>query len=89
MRRRGLRRVAGMAAIGGVAHYAGRKSAQAEERGKQVEAQQAQAAPQEAAPEASADDKLEQLKKLGELRDAGTITEAEFEREKQKLLASD
>ena len=88
MRRRGLRRVAGMAAIGGVAHYAGRKSAQAEERGKQVEAQQAQAAPQEAAPEASADDKLEQLKKLGALKDAGVISEAEFGVEKQKILAS-
>lgn len=88
MRRRGLRRVATMAAVGGVAHYAGRKSAQAEERGKQVEAQQAQAAPQEAAPEASADDKLEQLKKLGALKDAGVITEAEFGVEKQKILAS-
>jgi membrane protease subunit (stomatin/prohibitin family) len=88
MRRRGLRRVAGMAAVGGVAHYAGRKSAQAEERGKQVEAQQAQAAPQEAAPEASADEKLEQLKKLGALKDAGVITEAEFGVEKQKILAS-
>ena len=92
-RRRGLRRVAGMAAVGGVAHYAGRKSAQAEERGKQVEAQQAQAAPAEAAPaqdapQPSDDDKLERLKKLGELRDSGVITEAEFGVEKQKILAS-
>ena len=96
-RRRGLRRVAGMAAVGGVAHYAGRKSAQAEERGKQVEAQQAQAAPApaqaapapaQAAPQPSDDDKLERLKKLGELRDSGVITEAEFGVEKQKILAS-
>jgi membrane protease subunit (stomatin/prohibitin family) len=87
-RRRGLRRVAGMAAVGGVAHYAGRKSAQAEERGKQVEAQEAQAAPAEAAPQPSDDDKLERLKKLGELRDSGVITEAEFGVEKQKILAS-
>ncbi len=87
-RRRGLRRVAGMAAVGGVAHYAGRKSAQAEERGKQVEAQEAQAAPAEAAPQPSDDDKLERFKKLGELRDSGVITEAEFGVEKQKILAS-
>jgi membrane protease subunit (stomatin/prohibitin family) len=77
-----------MAAVGGVAHYAGRKSAQAEERGKQVEAQQAQAAPAEAAPQQSDDDKLERLKKLGDLRDSGVITEAEFGVEKQKILAS-
>ena len=87
-RRRGLRRVAGMAVVGGVAHHAGKKSAQAEERGKQLEAQQAEAAPQQAAPEASGDEKLERLKKLGELRDAGVITEAEFGVEKQKILAS-
>ena len=92
-RRRGLRRVAGMAVVGGVAHHAGKKSAQAEEREKQLEAQQAQAAPQQAAPQpaapaASADEKLERLKKLGELRDAGVITEAEFGVEKQKILAS-
>ncbi len=87
-RRRGLRRVAGMAAVGGVAHYAGRKSAQAEERGKQVESQQAQAAQEQAAPQPSGDDKLEKLKKLGALRDSGVITEAEFGVEKQKILAS-
>ena len=77
-----------MAVVGGVAHHAGKKSAQAEERGKQLEAQQAEAAPQQAAPEASGDEKLERLKKLGELRDAGVITEAEFGVEKQKILAS-
>ncbi len=78
MRRRGLRRVAGMAVVGGVAYYAGRKTAQAEER---------KAQPSESAPSGD-EDKLEQLKKLGELRDAGTITEEEFEREKQKIMAS-
>jgi hypothetical protein len=29
---------------------------------------------------------LEQLKQLGELRDAGVLTEAEFEAQKAKLL---
>jgi membrane protease subunit (stomatin/prohibitin family) len=77
-----------MAAVGGVAYHAGSKSAQASERGKQVEAQQAQAAQEQATPQPSGDDKLEKLKKLGELRDSGVITEAEFGVEKQKILAS-
>ena len=86
MRRRGLRRVAGMAVVGGVGYYAGRKSAQAEER----KAQPSESAPPATSQEPSGEgDKLEQLKKLGELRDAGTITEAEFEREKQKIMAAE
>ncbi len=83
MRRRPLRRVVGVAAVGAVvgggAYYAGKKSAQAEER---------KAQPSESAPSGD-EDKLEQLKKLGELRDAGTITEEEFEREKQKIMAAE
>ena len=44
----------------------------------------AQAAPPPAAaPEV---DPLEQLKKLGELRDAGVLTDAEFEVQKEKIL---
>ncbi len=39
-----------------------------------------------AAPEASMDDKVEQLKKLAELRDAGIITEQEFGAQKAKIL---
>ena len=43
-----------------------------------------QAAPAPAAaPEV---DPLEQLKKLGELRDAGVLTDAEFEVQKEKIL---
>ena len=79
----------GMAAVGAVAggagYYAGRKSAQAEER----KAQPSESAPPATSQEPSGEaDKLEQLKKLGELRDAGTITEEEFEREKQKIMAA-
>jgi len=85
MRRRGLRRVAGMAAVGGVAYYAGRKGAQAEERKAQLSESAPPATSQEPPGE---EDKLEQLKKLGELRDAGTITEEEFQREKQKIMAA-
>lgn len=58
-------------------------------------AQQDQAAPtvqtaQPAAPAAAAglsmDDKLAQLKQLGDLRDAGIISEAEFEIKKHQVL---
>ena len=36
---------------------------------------------------ASTDDKLAQLKELGELKTAGILTEAEFEAQKAKILA--
>ena len=36
---------------------------------------------------ASTDDKLDQLKKLGELKTAGVLTDAEFEAQKAKILA--
>jgi hypothetical protein len=35
---------------------------------------------------ASMDDKLAQLKQLGELRDAGVLSDAEFEGQKDKIL---
>jgi hypothetical protein len=58
-------------------------------------AEQAPAAPpepvqdQEEPPAApSTDDKLAQLKQLGELRDAGVLTDAEFEAQKGKILSA-
>ena len=54
---------------------------------QQYDAQQAQAAPQAAAPAAtSQEDKLEQLKTLGELKASGVLTDAEFEVQKDKIL---
>jgi putative oligomerization/nucleic acid binding protein len=44
-------------------------------------------APVQQAPPPEADP-LEQLKKLGELKAAGVLTEAEFEAQKAKILAS-
>lgn len=41
---------------------------------------------EQAAP-AAATDPMEQLRKLGELRDAGVVTDAEFETKKAELLA--
>ena len=44
------------------------------------------AAPAAAAPAASMDDKLAQLKQLGELKDAGILTQAEFDAKKALIL---
>ena len=47
--------------------------------------------PQAAAPApsgATTDDKLAQLKQLGELRESGVLTDAEFEATKLKILGS-
>ena len=49
--------------------------------------QQAAAAPPPPAPAAGGDDMLDQLKQLGELKQAGVLTEAEFEAQKAKILA--
>ncbi len=59
---------------------------------EQEAAQQPQyqeAPPQQAPPPAapSTDDKLDQLKQLGELKTAGVLTDAEFEAQKAKILA--
>ncbi len=48
--------------------------------------QQYAPAPPEPAGPASQQDMLDQLKQLGELRDAGVLTEAEFAAQKAKLL---
>ena len=94
VRRRPLMRAA---MVGGGAYYAGKRSQERSEREadqeyrlQQLETQQG--APQAAPPPAPApaggmtDDTIEQLKKLGELRDSGVLTDEEFEAQKQKIL---
>ncbi|MGW1890559.1 SHOCT domain-containing protein [Streptomyces sp. NPDC002004] len=55
-------------------------------------AQQAPAAPPQPAPSAPAavsmEDKIDQLKQLGELKAQGVLSEAEFEEQKGRILAS-
>ena len=69
-----------------------RADAKAEEQYQQ-QAQQAQEyveaapAPAPAAPETSTEDLIAQLKKLGELKEAGVLDDAEFQVAKAKLLA--
>lgn len=53
---------------------------------EQQEQQQA-APPPAAAPGAASDDSLDQLQRLGELRASGVLTEAEFQVQKERILA--
>jgi hypothetical protein len=80
--------------VGGMGYMAGKSAANRtareesqEQRLSGMESQQAAAASAPAAG-APAGGKVEQLKQLGELRDSGVLTPEEFEREKQKILAS-
>jgi hypothetical protein len=61
-----------------------------EQQYQQQQYQQQQYAPPPAAPAAPAapaeDDMIEQLQKLGQLRDQGILTDAEFQAQKAKLL---
>ena len=54
---------------------------------QQQQYQQPPPPPQAAPAAAPADDMIEQLQKLGQLRDSGVLTDAEFEAQKAKLLA--
>jgi hypothetical protein len=70
---------------------AGRWAAQDDQAYAAQQPQYAEPPPQYAAPPApaapSADDRLDQLQKLGELKAAGVLTDAEFEAQKAKILA--
>jgi len=84
-----------------VGHHAATKSAQQQQTDAQQNAQiadvqdqqaaqQQQAAPQAAAPAPTGmtDEKINQLKQLGQLHESGILTDAEFDAQKQKLLNS-
>ena len=90
MRRRPLRRAAVIGGVAAVAHHAGTKSAQAQAAEQQqiADQQPAPAAPVAAAPEAGGADMVTQLENLKKLLDEGVLTQAEFDMQKQKLLAS-
>ena len=63
------------------------KWAAQEQQQQQAEAPPAAPAPAAAPPQGGGmDDKLAQLKQLGELKDAGVLTDAEFEVQKDKIL---
>jgi hypothetical protein len=69
--------------------WADQEQAQAYDQ-QQAEQQQqpVYAAPPPAAPSADMDSKLAQLKELGQLREQGVLTDAEFEAQKSAILNS-
>lgn len=98
-----IRGVARTAVIAGTAtHVSNNVSRRQANRWNAKEQQQAAAQPQYAEPQyappppppapapvgASTDDKLAQLTQLGQLRDAGVLTDIEFEVQKSKILSS-
>jgi hypothetical protein len=96
-----IRGVARTAAIAGTAtavsnrvsrRQAGRWAAQEDQQAAQQQQYAAPppeyAPPPPAAPPADMDAKLAQLKDLAALRDAGVLTGAEFEQQKNKILSS-
>lgn len=83
-----LRGVARTAAIAGTATaVSNRVSRRQQNRWAQQEEQQS-APPPAPAPAAPAQDPIAQLKDLAELKSQGILTEAEFEAQKAKVLAS-
>jgi hypothetical protein len=90
-----LRGVARTAVVAGTATAVSNRVSR-RQAGRWADQDQQQAPPQEVAdavappPAAAApamDDKLGQLKQLGELKTSGVLTEAEFEAQKAKILA--
>jgi membrane protease subunit (stomatin/prohibitin family) len=71
--------------VAAVAHHAGTKSGQSNQMAAD-QAQQYQAAPP-AAPAAPAEDGVAKLNELKQLLDSGVLTQAEFDAQKQKILA--
>jgi hypothetical protein len=82
---RGVARVA--VAAGTATAVSNRVSRRQGERWSSQEQQQPEPEPQPAAVAAApAPDPIEQLQRLGELRDQGVLTEAEFAAQKAKIL---
>ena len=80
-----IRGVARTAVVAGTATaVSGRVQRRQQQRWAQQEYQEAPAAAP--APAAGGEDRVKQLKELGELRDSGVLTEEEFAAQKAKLL---
>ena len=83
-----LRAMARTAVVAGTATaVSNRVSRRQANRWAADEPQYAEPPPPQAAPAAAEDDPFERLQKLGELKAAGVLTEAEFEAQKAKILA--
>ena len=83
-----LRGIARTAVVAGTATaVSNRVSRRQAQRWAEQDSQYYEEAPPPAAPAPTQTDPLEQLKKLGELKDSGVLTDAEFEAQKAKILA--
>jgi membrane protease subunit (stomatin/prohibitin family) len=83
------------AIVGGAAYHVGKRvqggrdqDASQQQEIDQLQAQQAQAAPAPAAAAPSQEDAMAQLTQLKSLLDQGVLTQAEFDMQKSKILAS-
>ena len=85
MRRRPLRRAAVVGGVAAVAHHAGKNAGEAQ--AAQANQQYAPEPPPAPAP-AGGTDMVTQLENLKKLLDDGVLTQAEFDAQKQKILAS-
>lgn len=71
-----------------VSRRQGNRWAEQEQAQAYEQQQPAYAAPAPAAPTSDMDSKLAQLKELGQLKEQGVLTEAEFEAQKSAILNS-
>jgi len=82
------------AMVGGTAYYAGKKHQEGVEQDEMTEARLQQLEAQQSAPAAAppaggiSDATIDQLKQLGQLKDAGVLTADEFDEQKRKLLGA-
>jgi hypothetical protein len=86
VRRRPLVRAA---MVGGAGYAAGKRRARAQEQAQQAAQpppQQVQESTQGGGGGMSEMDRIDALKKLGELHDSGVLTDEQFEAEKEKLI---
>lgn len=95
MMRRRRRPLLRAAMVGGVAYHAGKKTQQGREQEADQEARLASLEDQQYAAPAAApaaptgglsDAAMEQLKQLAELKEAGVLTQDEFDDQKRRLL---
>jgi len=87
-RRRPLMRAA---MVGGAGYAVGKRRAQSQEHEAEQDAEIQQAQPAQAPPATggggmSEMDRIDALKKLGELHDSGVLNDEQFEAEKEKLI---
>lgn len=83
------------AIVGGAAYHVGKRvqagrdqDTQQQQQIDELQAQQAQQQQQQAAPATSQEDGMSRLTQLKSLLDQGVLTQAEFDAQKAKILAS-